>query len=99
MAAARFHREGDRPWIVLFDSIHHVLAAERTLKERGFRHDLVPVPKDLSSDCGMAVEIRAADGDEVLDLLDGPGGRWRSVHRRTRGGWAEVASREKNGNG
>ncbi len=59
----------DGPWLLLFDSIHHVLAAEAVFKERAVWCDLVPVPKDLSSDCGMAVAFRRGDGDAVRGVL------------------------------
>ncbi len=55
--------------IVLFDSIHYVLVAERVFKEREVWCDLVPTPRDLSSDCGMAVEFRACDLDAVREVL------------------------------
>jgi len=43
--------------IALFDSIHHVLAAERILREKGIWIDLVPVPRSLTSECGIAIEF------------------------------------------
>jgi hypothetical protein len=48
-------------WIILFESIHHVLAAEEVLREQKVWCDVVPVPRDLSSNCGMAVEFRPDD--------------------------------------
>lgn len=47
-------------FLLLFNTIHDVLRAEKALKEHAVRHELVPVPKDLSSDCGMSI---ALDGD------------------------------------
>ncbi|WP_457755511.1 DUF3343 domain-containing protein, partial [Thermodesulfatator indicus] len=44
--------------ILLFPSIHYVLKAEKILKKEGVNLDLVPVPKEISSDCGMALEIK-----------------------------------------
>jgi hypothetical protein len=83
MAAKRsLSRRGAR-WIVLFDSTHRVLAAERALKEGRVTHDLVPVPKELSSDCGMAIELREADAGAALRVLEGPAVRWRGIYKRT----------------
>ncbi|HEY4759107.1 MAG TPA: DUF3343 domain-containing protein [Thermoguttaceae bacterium] len=59
-------------WLILFDSIHHVLAAERFFHEQGLWCDLVPIPKDISPDCGMALEFHAADRGSVGDLLTDP---------------------------
>lgn len=42
-----------------------MLRAEKILKERGLAHELVPVPRNLSSDCGMCVKLK---GDLNLAL-------------------------------
>jgi len=92
MASKRsLSRLGSR-WIVLFDSVHHVLAAERALKEGLVAHDLVPVPKELSSDCGMAIELREADAAGAFRLWHDPEVRWRRIFRRGRGGFQPVAA-------
>lgn len=66
--------------LVTFDSIHHVLAAERALKEAGVWCDLIPTPRRLSSDCGMALEYREPDDAAVRALLDPPRFRVRGWH-------------------
>lgn len=48
---------GDRRFIILFRTIHDVLRAEKMLKKEGARYELVPVPRNLSSDCGMCVRL------------------------------------------
>jgi len=52
---------GEPRCVILFASIHDVLRAEQALRQRGVWCDLVPVPRALSAECGMAVELRAAD--------------------------------------
>jgi len=56
-------------WIILFNSIHHVLAAEREFKLQGVWCDVVPVPRDLASNCGMAIEYRPCDLEAVHTVL------------------------------
>ncbi|NLT24790.1 MAG: DUF3343 domain-containing protein [Syntrophorhabdus sp.] len=53
---------GNRYSIILFRTIHDVLRAEKTLKKQDVKHELVPVPRNLSSDCGMCIRL---DTDEV----------------------------------
>jgi len=77
-------------WIILFDSIHMVLAAEGVFEERGIWCDLVPVPRDVSSDCGMAVAFRARDLAAVRSLLADPRVRPRNVYRPCPGGHEEI---------
>ena len=76
----------ERPWILLFDSIHYVLAAERAFGGCGVRCDVVPVPRELSSDCGMAVEFRPSDIDAVRGMRAEGSVKPRAVYRRTAGG-------------
>ena len=72
--------------VILFDSIHHVLAAEGVFKKHGVWYDLVPVPRGLSSDCGMAIEFRSRDLLAVRAVLADPRVRARSVHQPSEGG-------------
>jgi len=52
-------------YIILFHTIHDVLRAEKILKKHNIAHELVPVPRNLSSDCGMCVKLQ----DEIEKAL------------------------------
>lgn len=47
--------------VILFHSTSHAIAAERAAKRAGLDVKLVPTPRELSSDCGSALRIAAAD--------------------------------------
>ncbi len=49
--------------VILFVTIHDVMAAEQALKQAGLWCDLVPTPRELSSDCGM---VLLAKPDELI---------------------------------
>jgi len=59
---------GKRCYAVLL-SIHFVLKAEQLLKAQALVHDVVPVPRAISSDCGMAIEFSCDDGKAFTALL------------------------------
>jgi len=44
-------------YILIFESIHKVLKAEQILAKNNIKFDIIPTPKDFSSDCGMSVRI------------------------------------------
>jgi hypothetical protein len=46
-----------------------VLRAEKILKQHNLAHELIPVPRNLSSDCGMCVKLHN-DIDKALFLFD-----------------------------
>ncbi|MDX9708290.1 MAG: DUF3343 domain-containing protein [Trichloromonas sp.] len=56
--------------VAIFHSIHRVMKAEKALK--GARADilLIPVPRQLSSDCGLAIRYPALSRQEVETVLE-----------------------------
>ena len=50
--------------MAIFNSIHRVMQAEKKLKERRMPILLIPAPRALKSDCGLA--LRYASGDRAL---------------------------------
>jgi hypothetical protein len=59
--------------LLLFQSVHEVLAAERHLQEIIPEIDVVPVPKELSSNCGVALEIVPERLQAAVELLQREG--------------------------
>ena len=55
--------------IFVLYSIHDVMKAEFALKDRGMAYDLIPVPKELSSDCGMALLVEREGREEIREVL------------------------------
>lgn len=68
--------------VVILFSIHFVLKAEKILKKNNISHDVIPVPREISSDCGMAVEFACHDKDRVADLLMSDGLRIAGIYAR-----------------
>lgn len=53
--------------VVTFTAVHYVMKAEKILKGKGMRVRLIPTPRHISSDCGMALEI--ADAGEDINAV------------------------------
>jgi len=47
--------------VILVFSTSHAIQAERVLKKAGLPVKLIPTPRHLSSDCGSAIRVAAAD--------------------------------------
>jgi hypothetical protein len=75
-------REGDGlDGLISFFSSHHALRAEAVLSRAGFSTRLVPGPKELSPNCGVALRFEFARRDEVVGLLRSHKIRIDQVHR------------------
>jgi hypothetical protein len=45
------------------------MKAEKLLKGRGIKIDIIPVPREISSDCGVSIELSADLEAEALLIL------------------------------
>ena len=60
----------DSTWsVLLFNSVSHALRAEKILKGKGIPHKLIPVPRQISSDCGVCLRFTPADRERILEEL------------------------------
>ena len=57
--------------VVLFNSVHHALRSEKILKEMGISHKLIPVPRHISSDCGVCLRFTDDLRCRIEDALSG----------------------------
>jgi uncharacterized SAM-binding protein YcdF (DUF218 family) len=55
--------------VVLFDSPSHALRAEKVLKGAGFDYKLIPTPRQLSSDCGIALRFAREYEARIAETL------------------------------
>jgi hypothetical protein len=56
--------------VVLFSSTSGALRAEKLAKEARLRVKLIPVPRQLSSDCGVCLRCESTDVGAVRSLLE-----------------------------
>lgn len=55
--------------VILVDSTSHALRIEKMMNTEGLASKLIPVPRHLSSDCGVCVRIGREDMEKVKRLL------------------------------
>jgi hypothetical protein len=61
-------QEGD--YLAVFNSAHRVMKAESLLKSRGFSILLIPAPRQLMTDCGLALRFSPDIRNEVMQALE-----------------------------
>jgi hypothetical protein len=55
--------------LILFQSTHHSIKAEKVLMENDLLYRMAAVPPEISSDCGSAVTV-SAELEELLSLFE-----------------------------
>lgn len=63
----------DGDYVAIFNSVHRVMKAEKLLKEQKLQILLIPAPRALSSDCGLAIRYAAGERGKAEELLKGAG--------------------------
>jgi hypothetical protein len=55
--------------VMLFKAVSYALKAEKILKQEGLPHKLIPVPKQISSDCGICLRFEPAVQSKIEAAL------------------------------
>jgi hypothetical protein len=66
--------------VILVYSTSHAIRAERLLHQAGIESKLIPVPRYLSSDCGVCLRIAQTDRDAAQEALQESGIEIEGVH-------------------
>jgi len=56
-------------YVILFKSVSYALKAEKILKDKGIAHKLIPVPKEISSDCGVCLRFEEKFQNQIKAAL------------------------------
>ena len=72
---------GERAYgVILFHTNSAVLRAEKILLREGFNIKLIPTPRHLSSDCGIALRFDPGAETRVSEILESAGVPINSIH-------------------
>ena len=55
--------------LFLFKSTHAVINAEKLLRSKKIQFKVIPVPRAISSQCGMAIESGDKDKQKIFNIL------------------------------
>jgi hypothetical protein len=72
-------REGMDGLISFFGS-YHALRAETLLKRSGMEARLIPGPKELSPNCGVALRFHYAQRENAIEVLEAKKVRIDAIH-------------------
>ena len=81
----------ENDYVAIFHSIHRVLKAEKILKQAEVDFLLIPVPRQLTSDCGLALRFSPEAKENLLGVLASAELPPVEIFQRSDGGYLEVA--------
>ncbi|HBG22816.1 MAG TPA: hypothetical protein DDW83_06130 [Peptococcaceae bacterium] len=72
--------------VLTFPSTHYALKAEKLCKKDGIRVAMIPLPRELSTDCGVSLIVCPEECKNAENLLRQAGVSLNGVHRLQRKG-------------
>ncbi len=66
--------------VIVFYSTHKTLLAEKALKERKIPAVVVPLPKEISSDCGLGLKFNVELEAQVIEALERANLNYSVIH-------------------
>ena len=66
--------------LISFFASHHAIRAETVLKRNGLAAKLIPGPRELSPNCGVALRFQYAERENVVTLLAEKSVRIDGIH-------------------
>jgi hypothetical protein len=82
--------------LAVFNSAHRVMKAEDLLKGLGLPVLLIPAPRALSTDCGLAIRFSDNENESIMRALAGKNLLPAFVCRRVGGGTYETVWNKDN---
>ncbi len=67
--------------VILVDSTSHALRIEQIMVRNEIPCKMIPVPRHLSSDCGVCVRIELGDWEKIKELLEQQKASYRETHK------------------
>lgn len=80
----------ENDYVAIFHSIHRVLKAEKILKLAKVDFLLIPVPRQLASDCGLALRFSSEAKEALLAVLAAENLSPVELHQRREGNYLVV---------
>lgn len=56
-------------YLILFQNTRAVISAERLFNKYRIMCKIIPVPRSISTECGMAIEYELEDREAIVKLL------------------------------
>jgi hypothetical protein len=54
---------------LIFSTTRQAIRSEKILLEQNIRIKIIPVPKNISAECGIAIELNGPESDEYITEL------------------------------
>ena len=66
--------------LLVFDSVHQAIRAERMLRSKGIALDMAPTPREITASCGQSIAIGNEDEKLVRQMMEAEKVPYRGIY-------------------
>ncbi|KJF25623.1 hypothetical protein TZ02_17685 [Clostridium aceticum] len=55
-------------YVIVFESTHYAIAAEKLLKQKNYQFDTIPTPREITANCGLSIMFNENLGHIKKDI-------------------------------
>lgn len=48
-------------YVIVFESTHYAIAGESLLKNKGYKFNVIPTPREITHSCGLSIKFNSED--------------------------------------
>lgn len=52
-------------YVIVFESTHYAIAAEKLFKDKGYKFDIIPTPRQITHSCGLSIRFIKQDTKDI----------------------------------
>ncbi len=68
-------------YVIVFETTHHAIAASRFLKGENYKIDIIPTPRKITNNCGLAIKLAEEDLEEIKKAMKASDIKNEGIHK------------------
>lgn len=73
--------------ILVFSSTHYAVRAEKIIRQNKIDFEVIPAPREISSDCGMALKFNRKDLAELHKIIENASIKIENIYSKEQNQW------------
>lgn len=57
-------------YVVVFESTHYAISAEKLFKDKGYKFDIIPTPREITHSCGLSIRFASEELESIKVTME-----------------------------
>lgn len=79
-------------YVIVFETTHHAIAASRVFKDKNYNFDIIPTPRMITNNCGLAIKFGEEDLEKIKESIKESNIKMKNIYKIQKVGDERIAS-------